>query len=107
MLCVNLVLCPVSELGAQEGWTLPLTSGCAGLVGARGRPPGNEEGWSQALSGGGGGGGEDSFPEEESPEQGLEGRVGVGCVHRPACVFEYRECILAFCLASWDAIRLD
>lgn len=57
--------------------------------------------------GGGGGGGEDSFTEEVSPEQGFEGRIGVGCVHMPACVFEYRVCILAFCLASWDAIRLD
>lgn len=61
VLCVDPVLCPVSELGTQEGWTLPSTSGCAGMVGARGRPPGNEESWSQALSGGGGGGGRAQF----------------------------------------------
>lgn len=61
VLCVDPVLCPVSEPGTQEGWTLPLTSGCAGLVGARGRPPGSEESWFQALSGGCRGGGRGQF----------------------------------------------
>ena len=56
VLCVDPVLSPVSELGTQEGWTLSSTSGCAGLGGARGRPPGNEESWFQALSGRVGGG---------------------------------------------------
>lgn len=60
VLCVGPGVSPVGELGKQEGWTLASTSGCAGLGGARGRPPGNEESWTQALSGrvGGGGGGQ-------------------------------------------------
>ena len=75
------VLCVDPVLGTQEGWTLPLTSGCAGLVGARGRPLGNEESWSQALSGGGGGGGEDSFAEEEEARWWRRGRRR-GQLHR-------------------------